>query len=34
MAEGLRRPRRGSERLKRENEMLLEASALFAGRQL
>ena len=34
MAGGLRRPRRGNERLKRESEMLLEASALFAGRQL
>ena len=33
MAEDLRRPRCGNERLKRENEMLLEASALFAGRQ-
>ena len=34
MAGDLRRPRRGNERLKREDEMLLEASALFAGRQL
>ena len=34
MAEGLRGPRRGNERLKRENEMLLKASALFAGRRL
>lgn len=34
MAGGLRRPRRGNERLKRESEMLLEASAFFAGRQL
>ena len=33
MAEDLRGPRRGSERLKRENEMLQKASALFAGRQ-
>lgn len=33
MAGDLRGPRRGSERLKRENEMLLKASALFAGRQ-
>ena len=34
MAEGLRGLRRENERLKRENEMLLKASALFAGRQL
>lgn len=34
MAGDLRRPRRGSERLKRESEMLLKASALLAGRQL
>ena len=34
MAEDLRGPRRENERLKRENEMLLKASALFAGRQL
>ena len=34
MAEDLRRPRRGNERLKRESEMLSEASALFASRQL
>lgn len=33
MAEGLRRPKRESERLKREDEMLSKASALFAGRQ-
>ena len=33
MAGDPRRPRRESERLKREGEMLLEASALFAGRQ-
>lgn len=33
MAGGLRRPRRGNGRLKRESEMLLEASALLAGRQ-
>lgn len=33
-AGGLRRPRRENERLKRESEMLLEASAPFAGRQL
>ena len=33
-AEGLRRLGRGNERLKRESEMLLKASALFAGRQL
>ena len=32
-AEDLRRPRRENERLKRENEMLLKASAFFAGRQ-
>lgn len=34
MAEDLRRLRRGNERLKRETEMLLKASVLFAGRQL
>ena len=34
MAEGLRRLRRGNERLKREDEILLKASAFFAGRQL
>lgn len=34
MAEGLRRPRRENERLKRENEILLEASAFFAGGRL
>ena len=34
MAGGLRRPRRGNERIKREDEMLLKASALFASRQL
>lgn len=34
MAEDPRRPRRGNGRLKRESEMLLEASALLAGRQL
>lgn len=34
MAEDLRLPRRGNERLKRENEMLSKASALFASRQL
>ena len=34
MAGGLRRPRRGNERLKREDEMLIEAGALFAGRRL
>ena len=33
MAEDLRGPRRGNERLKRENEVLLKASAIFAGRQ-
>ena len=33
-AGGLRRLGRGNERLKRENEMPLKASALFAGRQL
>ena len=33
MAGDLRRPRRGNERLERENEMLLEASAFLAGRQ-
>ncbi len=32
-AEDLRRPRRGNERLKRENEVLLKAGALFAGGQ-
>ena len=32
-AEDLRGPRRGNERLKGENEMLLKAGALFAGRQ-
>lgn len=34
MAEGLRRLRREAERLKRENEILLKASAFFASRQL
>lgn len=34
MAEDLRGLKRESERLKRENEMLLKASALFASRQL
>ena len=34
MAEDLRRPRRVNERLKRENEILLKASAFFASRQL
>ena len=34
MAGDLRRPRRGNERLKREDEMLLEASAFLAGRRL
>ncbi len=34
MAEDLRRPKRGNERLEHKNEMLLKASALFAGRQL
>lgn len=33
MAEDLRRLRRENERPKRENEILLKASALFAGRQ-
>ena len=33
-AEGPRGLRRGSERLKRENEMLSKASAFLAGRQL
>ncbi len=33
MAGGLRRPRRGNERLKREDEMLLEAGAFLAGGQ-
>ena len=32
-AEGLRGPRRGSERLKGESEMLSKASAFLAGRQ-
>ena len=32
-AEDLRGPRRGNERLKREDEVLLKASALFAGGQ-
>ena len=34
MAEGLRKLRRENERLKRDNEMLLKASAFFASRQL
>ena len=34
VAEENRRPRRGVERLRRENEVLLKASALFAGRRL
>lgn len=34
MAEDLRRPKRENERLKRENEILLKASAFFASRQL
>lgn len=34
MAEDLCRLKRGNERLKRENEILLKASALFASRQL
>lgn len=34
MAEGLRGLRRENERLKRESEMLLKASASFAGRRL
>lgn len=34
MAEDLRRPKRENGRLKRENEMLLKASAFFAGRRL
>lgn len=34
VAEENRRPRREVERLRRENEMLLEASAFLAGRQL
>ena len=34
MAEDLRRPRCGNERLKRESEMLSEAGALLASRQL
>ena len=34
MAEDLRRLRRENERLGRENEILLKASAFFAGRQL
>lgn len=34
MAEDLRRLRRENERLKRENGILLKASAFFAGRQL
>lgn len=31
-AEGLRKLRRESERLKRENEVILKAGALFAGK--
>ena len=34
MAEDLRRPRRGNERLKRESEIPLKAGAFFASRQL
>ena len=34
MAEDLRRLRRGNERLKRENEIPLKASAFFASRRL
>ena len=34
MAEDLRRLKREDERLRRENEILLKASALFASRQL
>lgn len=34
MAEDLRRLKRENERPRRENEMLLKASAFFAGRQL
>ena len=34
MAGDLRGPRRENERLKRENEILLKASAFFASRQL
>ena len=34
VAEDLRRPGRENERLKRENEILLKASAFFASRQL
>ena len=34
VAEENRRPRREVERLRRENEMLLKASAFLAGRQL
>ena len=34
MAEELRGPRRGNDRLRTENEILLKASAFFAGRQL
>ena len=34
VAEEIRRPRREVERLRRENEMLLKASAFLAGRQL
>lgn len=33
MADDLRRPKRENERLKRENEILLKASVLFASRQ-
>ena len=34
VAEENRRPKRGNERFRRENEILLEASAFFASRQL
>lgn len=34
MAEELRRPGRENDRLRTENEILLKAGALFAGRQL
>ena len=34
MAEDLRRQKRENERLRRENEILLKASAFFASRQL
>ena len=34
MAEDLRRLKRENERFKRENEILLKASAFFASRQL